>query len=166
MQIIGRRDGTPAIIVRSQEADIEIVAWEIEDRRIAAELRDREFGCEDEPNIRVAPVVIEIVNGAAEERHDFALHGGILTAVTNRERARGFECRGIGLPVRHGKPGGERLRYVLDAYELIDLRISAASFVARALGRKTEFDVIGLRGRSERDAIGHAVMARHDEPVR
>jgi hypothetical protein len=62
-----------AVFVDAEEADVEVVAGELEVVHVAPEEGDRRLGRHDELHFGVALVAIEVVFAALVERHDLAL---------------------------------------------------------------------------------------------
>src|ERR1044071_218242 len=166
LEVVGWVHGL-AVLVRAEEADVEVVARILEVVGVAAEERDRHLGREDEADVGVALVAIEVVLAALVERDDVAAQAALLRRLLlNRihDRAAGalrIGCGHVGLDGCFPALGD-----VLDALQDVELEVDALHFFFRRLGVVAGGDVVVLRGGDFLQAVEPDMVVRQDQAVR
>ena len=166
LQVV-RRMHRLAVLVRAEEADVEVVARILEVVGIAAEEGDADFRREDEPDVGVFLVAIEVVLAALEERDHVAAEAASsardscsIALITPRRAA----C--AAAVVMPGVTDGVDARGdVLDRLQNVQLEVDALHFVGLRLRVVAGRDVVVVLGGDLGQAVQPDVMVRQRQTV-
>jgi hypothetical protein len=150
------------VLIDAKEADIEVVAGELEIVGIAAEEGDVFFGGEDEADVGVFFILVEMIFAALKERDDVAAKLGLFELVffdRIDDGAAGFLSIGSGLAGldRGIHLGGD----VFNVHEDIELEIDALDFFSGRFGVKAELEQIAVGGAEFLEGVGGDVVIGH-----
>ncbi len=154
------------VLVDAEEADVQVVARELEVVGVAAEEGDRMFRRKDQANIGVLLEAIEMVESAVIKRDHVTPESGsverFLLYRVHRSPSGLVRLRRTHASVhRRADPSG----HVLDALQNVQFQVHTADLLRERLGVKAFLEQVSVLCAELLEAVGADMMICHDEPV-
>ena len=156
-----------AVLVRAEEADVQVIARILEVVGIAAEEGDGQLRREDQPHVRVFLVPVEVVLASLEQSHDIAAQSGLLQRLLlDRAHHRAPGALRVGGGHARLYSGLHALRDVLGTHQNIQLQVDALHFLRVRLGVVAGSHVIVFGCRDLCQAVQADVVVGENQTVR